>query len=171
MARLSDARFLGYWLISAFAFTCHFSFIVISPMIFMEQSGSFRPTSFPWALLLYGVAYVFGGIVAESSLHRHLHANTQIIVGLSLIAFSGLVMLWLAQTFGLSATDGADPHAVCTAGTTIARPIANSKAMSLYPQNAGTSTSAGSTLIFMFGGVISAVINLSPSPSDHRRSP
>ena len=32
--------------------------------------------------------------------------------------------------------------------------------MSLYPQLAGTSTSAGSLLIFMCGGLISLVINL-----------
>ena len=41
---------------------------------------------------------------------------------------------------------------ICTAGTTIARPIANSKAMTLYPQDAGTSSSVG--------GVISVMINL-----------
>jgi DHA1 family bicyclomycin/chloramphenicol resistance-like MFS transporter len=34
---LGDFEFVGYWLISAFAFACHFSFIVISPLIFMDQ--------------------------------------------------------------------------------------------------------------------------------------
>ncbi|VVP52822.1 Inner membrane transport protein YdhC [Pseudomonas fluorescens] len=33
----SDIRFTGYWLISALAFACHFSFIVISPIVFMER--------------------------------------------------------------------------------------------------------------------------------------
>ena len=33
----SDIRFVGYWLISALAFACHFSFIVLSPLIFMEH--------------------------------------------------------------------------------------------------------------------------------------
>ncbi|NSX07659.1 Bcr/CflA family efflux MFS transporter [Pseudomonas lini] len=154
----SDRRFMGYWLISALAFACHFSFIVISPIIFMERLA-LSPYEFAWALLLYGVAYVFGGIVA-GALHRHLQANTQIVIGLGLIALSGLVMLWLADQFGLSATAVLIPMLICTAGTTIARPIANSKAMSLYPQNAGTSTSVGGVLIFMCGGVISVVINL-----------
>lgn len=154
----SDIRFMGYWLISALAFACHFSFIVISPIIFMERLA-LSPYAFAWALLLYGVAYVFGGIVA-SALHRHLQANTQIVIGLGLIALSGLVMLWLADQFGLSAAAVLIPMLICTAGTTIARPIANSKAMSLYPQNAGTSTSVGGVLIFMCGGVISVVINL-----------
>jgi DHA1 family bicyclomycin/chloramphenicol resistance-like MFS transporter len=154
----SDPRFMGYWLISALAFACHFSFIVISPIIFMERLG-LSSYEFAWALLLYGVAYVFGGIVA-SALHRRLQANTQIVIGLGLIALSGLVMLWLANSFGLTAAVVLIPMLICTAGTTIARPIANSKAMTLYPQDAGTSSSVGGVLIFMCGGVISVVINL-----------
>nr|WP_180202279.1 multidrug effflux MFS transporter [Pseudomonas sp. SbOxS1]NYU01657.1 multidrug effflux MFS transporter [Pseudomonas sp. SbOxS1] len=154
----SDPRFMGYWLISALAFACHFSFIVISPIIFMERLA-LSPYEFAWALLLYGVAYVFGGIVA-SALHRRLPANSQIVIGLGLIALSGLVMLWLASQFGLNAAAVLIPMLICTAGTTIARPIANSKAMTLYPQDAGTSSSVGGVMIFMCGGVISVVINL-----------
>lgn len=154
----SDGRFMGYWLISGLAFACHFSFIVISPIIFMERLA-LSPYEFAWALLLYGVAYVFGGIVA-SALHRRLQANTQIIVGLGLIALSGVVMLWLANQFGLTATAVLIPMLICTAGTTIARPIANSRAMTLHPEDAGTSSSVGGVMIFMCGGVISVVINL-----------
>lgn len=156
----SDVRFMGYWLISALAFACHFSFIVSSPIIFMERLA-LSPYEFAWALLLYGVAYVFGGVLA-SVLHQYLQASTQIIIGLGLIAVSGGVMLWLTHQFGLSAATVLISMLVCTIGTTIARPIVNSKAMSLYPENAGASTSVGAMLIFMFGGVISSVINLAP---------
>jgi DHA1 family bicyclomycin/chloramphenicol resistance-like MFS transporter len=156
----SDVRFMGYWLISALGFACHFSFIVSSPIIFMERLA-LSPYEFAWTLLLYGVAYVCGGILA-SVLHRYLQANTQIIIGLGLIAVSGGVMLWLTRLFGLSAATVLISMLVCTIGTTIARPIANSKAMSLYPENAGASTSAGGMLIFMLGGVTSSVINLMP---------
>lgn len=154
----SDLRFMGYWLISGLAFACHFSFIVMSPIIFMERLA-LSPYEFAWTLLLYGVAYVFGGIVA-SALHRRLPANSQIVIGLGLIALSGLVMLWLANQFGLTAAAVLIPMLICTAGTTIARPIANSKAMTLYPQDAGTSSSVGGVMIFLCGGVISVVINL-----------
>ena len=154
----SDLRFTGYWLISALAFACHFSFIVISPIIFMERLG-LSAYKFAWALLLYGVAYVMGGIVA-SALHRHLQSNTQIIVGLGLIALSGLIMLLLANLFGLTAAAVLIPMLICTAGTTIARPIANSKAMTLHPEDAGTSSSVGGVMIFTCGGVISLLINL-----------
>ena len=154
----SDGRFMGYWLISGLAFACHFSFIVISPIIFMERLA-LSPYEFAWALLLYGVAYVVGGIIA-SALHRRLQATTQIIVGLGLIGLSGVVMLWLANQFGLTAAAVLIPMLICTAGTTIARPIANSKAMTLHPEDAGTSSSVGGVMIFMCGGVISVVINL-----------
>jgi len=156
----SDVRFMGYWLISALGFACHFSFIVSSPIIFMERLA-LSPYEFAWTLLLYGVAYVCGGVLA-SVLHRYLQANTQIVIGLGLIAVSGGIMLWLTRLFGLSAATVLISMLVCTIGTTIARPIANSKAMSLYPENAGASTSVGGMLIFMFGGVTSSVINLMP---------
>ncbi|CAN7191423.1 multidrug effflux MFS transporter [Pseudomonas sp. LjRoot277] len=155
-----DAGFLGYWLIAAIAFTCHFSFIVISPLIFMEQL-QLSAYKFSLTLLLYGVAYIVGGIVARVLAGR-ISPNTQIIVGLSLIFFSGLVMLMLSNTMGLSTLTVLIPMIVCTAGTTIARPVATSKAMEVFPDMAGTSASAGNTLIFIFGGLISALINLSP---------
>jgi DHA1 family bicyclomycin/chloramphenicol resistance-like MFS transporter len=156
----SDSHFMGYWLISALAFACHFSFIVISPVIFMEHLG-FSAYAFAWTLLLYGMAYICGGMVANA-VHRKLPAHTQITVGLGLIAISGVMMLALNHLFGLSAATVLIPMLICTAGTTIARPIANSRAMSLHPQDAGTSTSVGAMLIFMCGGVISVVINLAP---------
>ncbi|MGE8149471.1 multidrug effflux MFS transporter [Pseudomonas frederiksbergensis] len=157
----SDFEFLGYWLISAFAFACHFSFIVISPLIFMEQLH-LAPYDFSLTLLVYGVAYLVGGIVATWLTHR-ISTSHQIIIGLSLILFSGLSMLYLSLHFPLSAVTVLTPMLICTAGTTIARPAATSRAMSLFADSAGTSASAGSTLIFICGGLISALISLSPA--------
>ena len=71
-------------------------------------------------------------------------------------------MLLLTRHFGLSAATVLISMLICTIGTTIARPIVNSRAMSLFPENAGASTSVGAMLIFMCGGVISAVINRGP---------
>jgi len=156
----SDVRFMSYWLISALAFACHFSFIVTSPIIFMEHLA-LSPYEYAWALLLYGVAYVGGGAIANV-LHQRLQANTQIIVGLGLIAVSGAVMLWLTRHFGLSAATVLMSMLICTIGTTITRPIVNSKAMSIHPEYAGTSTSVGGVLMFLSGGVISTVINRVP---------
>ncbi|GAB6404682.1 multidrug effflux MFS transporter [Pseudomonas sp. MHK4] len=154
-----NAGFMGYWLIAAIAFTCHFSFIVVSPLIFMDQLHM-SVYAFSLTLLLYGAAYIIGGIAARVLTSR-ITPNTQIIVGLSLIFFSGVVMLLLSSWLGLSTLTVLVPMIICTAGTTIARPIATSKAMDVFPDNAGTSASAGNTLVFICGGLISALINLS----------
>ncbi|MEJ6818201.1 MULTISPECIES: MFS transporter [Pseudomonas] len=158
---LSDFEFVSYWLISAFAFACHFSFIVISPLIFMDQL-QLTTYDFSLILLIYGAAYVFGGIAA-TLLSRRINARQQIVAGLSLILLAGLVMLFLAQHFARSPATVLIPMLICTAGTTIARPAATSRAMALFPEIAGTSASAGSTIIFVCGGLISALISLSPS--------
>jgi predicted MFS family arabinose efflux permease len=154
-----DADFVGYWLIAAIAFTSHFSFIVVSPLIFMEHL-QLSAYEFSLALLLYGAAYIIGGIAARI-LTGKIATNSQIYVGLSLILTSGLTMLLLTSLFGLSTVTVLIPMIICTAGTTIARPIATSKAMDVFPDNAGASASAGNTLIFSCGGLISALINLS----------
>jgi len=156
----ADLSFVGYWLISALAFACHFSFIVISPIIFMEQL-QLSPYQYALALLLYGAAYVVGGIGA-GVMNRYLQASTQIVTGLGLIALSGLLML-LLQPFELSVATVLVPMIVCTAGTTITRPVATSRAMGIFAHNAGTSASAGNMLIFICGGLISGFINLSAS--------
>ena len=158
---LRDFEFVGYWLISAFAFACHFSFIVISPLIFMDQL-QLSAYDFSLILLIYGAAYVAGGIVA-TVLSRRISPGKQMVVGLSLILLAGLVMLFMARHLALSATTVLIPMLICTAGTTITRPAATSRAMGLFPENAGTSASAGSTIIFICGGLISALISLSPS--------
>ena len=149
---------MAYWLISALAFACHFSFIVTSPIIFMEHLA-LSPYEYAWTLMLYGVAYVGGGAVANA-LQERLRGHTQIVVGLGLIAVSGVLMLWLIRHFGLSAAAVLVSMLICTIGTTITRPVVNNKAMSIHPQYAGTSTSVGAVLIFMGGGVTSVVINL-----------
>jgi len=158
---LGDVEFVGYWLISAFAFACHFSFIVISPLIFMDQL-QLAPYDFSLILLVYGAAYVVGGILA-AVLNRRITPVQQIFTGLSLILLAGLAMLYLAAEYALAPVTVLIPMLICTAGTTIARPAATSRAMSLFPENAGTSASAGSTIIFICGGLISALISLSPS--------
>ncbi|WP_433737662.1 MFS transporter [Pseudomonas putida] len=157
----ADLSFMGYWLIAAIAFTCHFSFIVVSPLIFMDhlQMSTYE---FSLTLLIYGAAYIIGGIAAQVLANR-IAPNTQIVVGLNLIFLSGLLMLLLSISLGLSALTVLVPMIICTAGTTIARPIATSKAMDVFPNNAGISASAGNTLVFIFGGLISALINLSAS--------
>lgn len=155
----TNAEFNCYWLIAAITFACHFSFIVVSPLIFMDQLHM-SAYQFSLALLLYGAAYITGGVTARL-LSGCITANMQIIVGLGLILLSGPVMLLLSGMHGLSALTVLIPMIICTAGITISRPIATSKAMDVFVDNSGTSASAGNTLVFICGGVISALVNLS----------
>ena len=152
--------FISYWLIAALAFACHFSFIVVSPLLFLEQ---LQLTSYRYSLilLLYGAAYVSGGLMAHL-LARRISANSQIIVGLLLILVAGALMLLLYRHMGLSVPSVLLPMIVCTAGITLARPIATSRAMDVFPEWAGTASSVGSALIFIFAGTVSALVNLIP---------
>ncbi len=156
---LSNRSFVGYWLIAAIAFACHFSFIVISPLIFMDQL-QLSTYEFSLTLLLYGAAYIAGGVVARI-LATRLAPKAQIVFGLALIFCSGLLMLFFSRILELSTMTVLIPMIICTTGTTICRPIATSKAMDVFPENAGTAASAGNTLIFILGGLISALINIS----------
>lgn len=155
-----DFSFMAYWLTSALAFSCHFSFIVISPLVFIDQL-QLSPEAFSLALLGYGLAYIGGGAVA-TVLSNRIDPQTQIITGLSLILLAGVLMFGLSSHLGLSVTTVLLPMIICTAGTTIARAAAHTRAMNLFPEQAGTSASAGSVLIFIVGGLTSAAISLTP---------
>lgn len=155
----TDRRFVGYWLISALAFACHFAFIVVSPIILMEQLA-LTPYQFSLALLLYGAAYVLGGIGA-GWMNRRMDGSTQIVTGQWLIALAGVLMLVLHNVWGLSVATVMLPMILCTAGTTITRPIATSRAMGLFAKSAGTSASAGNVIIFLSGGLISGLVSQS----------
>jgi len=152
--------FMAYWLTSAFAFSCHFSFIVISPLILIDQLH-LSPEAFAWTLLGYGLAYIGGGAVA-TVLGTRLDSQTQILIGMGLILTAGVSMLGLCVHLGLSLTTLLLPMIVCTAGTTIARAAANTQAMSIFPEQAGTSASVGSVLIFIIGGLTSGLLSLTP---------
>ncbi|KAB0568938.1 MFS transporter [Pseudomonas palleroniana] len=153
-------NFIAYWLICAIVFACHFSFIVVSPLVFLEQLHMSN-YEFSLMLLLYGAAYVMGGTLA-GVLSKRMESATQISTGLCLIFLAGLTMLLLANLYGLAPLTVLVPMMICTAGTTITRPAATSRAMELFPDNAGASASAGNTIIFIGGGLISALVNLSP---------
>ncbi|MEN2395551.1 MFS transporter [Pseudomonas halotolerans] len=154
----SDFAFMAYWLTSALAFSCHFSFIVISPLVLIDQL-QLSPEAFALSMLGYGLAYIGGGAVA-TVLSNRIDPQTQILTGLGLILTAGVLMLGLSSHRGLSITTLLLPMIVCTAGTTIARAAAHTRAMNIFPEQAGTSASAGSVLIFIVGGLTSAVLSL-----------
>jgi len=155
----SDFSFMAYWLTSALAFSCHFSFIVISPLVFIDQL-QLSPQSFSLVLLAYGLAYIGGGAIA-AALSSRIGTQTQIIAGLSLILMAGVLMVVSLRYLGTTVMTVLLPMIICTTGTTITRAAAHTRAMNTFPEQAGTSASAGSVLIFVVGGLTSAAISAS----------
>lgn len=153
---LRDAPFVLYSLVAALAFTCHFSFVVVSPLLFIDRLG-FSAEAFSWVFVAYGVAYLLGGVLAVQ-LNRLFSLHTQIALGLALIAAAGMIMLGTLWLGGLSAFALLLPMIICTAGTTVARPAAMSYALERHPGCAGTAAALSSTLLFTVGGVLSGLI-------------
>ena len=155
----SDTQFLSNAVISSLCFACHFSFIVVSPVLLIGKIG-LSAYDFSLVLLVYGFAYIVGGFIANF-LHFRITSLRQIQCGLSLIGFSG-VSLWLGvEALGSSVGSILLPMIFCTAGATITRPIAFSLAMARFPSNAGAAAAVANTLLFFVGGVISGLIAIS----------
>lgn len=157
-AIVSNGRFMGFTLIAAIAFTCHFSFIVISPVIFLDDFG-LTQLQFSLVLLIYGAAYVVGGVIA-SRLQKVINHQQQLKVGLGLISLAGVVLIALHLTTVRSFLTILLPMLICTTGTTITRPAAVSRAMDLFLGNAGAAASMLNTTVFVSGGVISALASV-----------
>jgi predicted MFS family arabinose efflux permease len=150
-------QFTGLSLLSAIAFASHFSFIVISPLLFLDMLG-FSPMKFALSLLCYSLAYIGGGYAA-SRLSKVTSINFQMLAGLALILGSGTVIILMPETWQGSFTGILMPVIICTAGASILRPAATSEALDLTVQNAGTASSLLNTTVFVFGGVVSAFVS------------
>ncbi|MGY4494895.1 hypothetical protein [Pseudomonas sp. TE3610] len=165
MKRYSDIfsfkPFVYSWMTSAMAFSCHFGFIAISPIIFLETLRVSSLT-YSFVLLAYGGAYVAGGLLA-TRLSKTLAIDTQIKLGLALSGLSSLIMVGMIQ-FQLSIATVAIPMIICTIGTTLVRPAAASRAMEMFSEKAGASSAAGGTIMFVTAGFVSVLLSIAPFP-------
>lgn len=152
-----DGHFLSYWIMSGLAFSCHFTFIIVSPLIFLENFGIDNYT-FSFILLAYGLAYIGGGVVAKK-LSLRMTMRSQIAFGFSLIFVSGLAMSLSASLGAVSIVTVLVPMIICTAGTTLVRPAAVSQGMNFFSDKAGAAGAAGATVVFAIGAVTSASVS------------
>ncbi|PWB31736.1 multidrug transporter CflA [Pseudomonas sp. SDI] len=157
-AVLRDRHFLSCAIVASVAFASHFSFIAVSPLLFMEHLG-LPPENFSLVFLFYGLAYLIGGAVARA-LNSRLPANIQMLLGLTLIALAGITFLlwvWVAE---LSIATVLVPMIICTTGASLARPAATTSALERHPERAGTAAALLSTLTFATGAGASSCVAL-----------
>ncbi|EKT4559446.1 MFS transporter [Pseudomonas putida] len=153
---LRDAFYVTYSLQATLAFACHFSFIVVAPLVLMEQLG-LTPYQFSVVFIAYGLAYVVGGAIA-TFLNNRISAQAQICAGFLLIGSAGAALLIWQWVAGLTVIGLMIPMILCTAGTTLVRPTAATQALARYPQQAGAAASLNTTVLFAGGGFAGTVI-------------
>ncbi|WP_420998300.1 Bcr/CflA family efflux MFS transporter [Cupriavidus sp. 30B13] len=152
-----NRRFLSYSMIGALAFSCHLVFVIVSPTIFLDQLnlGNYQ---YSLILLLYGVAYIAGGMVATRMAKRHPTRSLITIGALLMMLSGGIMWLMLARDIPIFATVLV-PMLICTAGTVLVRPAAATEAMALFDEVAGTAAAAGGTIRFATAGITSAIVS------------
>lgn len=117
---------------------------------------------YSYVLLAYGVSYIFGGVVA-GGLRCRISLDSQIAFGFILIMISGVLLIFFVVLLNLTIASILVPMIICTAGTTLCRPAAASKAMEYFNSSVGAASSAGATIVFLIAAAVSAAISFSDS--------
>ncbi|MBA6099468.1 Bcr/CflA family efflux MFS transporter [Pseudomonas juntendi] len=153
---LRDTTFLAYTLQTSLAFSCHFSFIVIAPLLLMSRLGL---TTYQFSIVFigYGVAYIAGG-AAATYLNRRVSPQAQIKAGFLLISAGGITLVIWERFSELSVAGIMLAVLICTTGTTLVRPAATTQALARYPCQAGAAASLNTTFLFAGAGGISSVV-------------
>lgn len=148
----------AFWLNSvlcALAFSVHFSFIVASPLLFMER---YALSSWAYAglLLVYGACYVAGGWLAAKACGR-IPAHRQVGWGCALMLGGGLSMVLLQNHGGWQVPAILLPALVSVCGVCLVRPAATCLAMDARQQRPASAAAALGTVTFVAGGSLSWV--------------
>ncbi|MBF7144213.1 MULTISPECIES: MFS transporter [Pseudomonas] len=138
------------------AFTCHFSFVVLSPVIFLETLGT-RPGTYGLIMLGYGGAYLLGGMLALHVAKRSAELP-QVRIGLSLIGLAGMSMALSYACLGMTTLSVLAGASLMTLGVTLMRPAAVTTAMNALPGRAGTAAAGLNTLTYLGGGAITFLL-------------
>ncbi|WP_219269873.1 MFS transporter [Pseudomonas sp. Xaverov 259] len=154
VARNKD--FLRYWWIAALVFACYFALISVTPLIFMD---ALKLSEYQYALVLmvYGVAYLLGG-VAASYLQKRISLPRQINIGLGLLLVAGVLLMLIISFEAITTVTLVIPMLISALAVTLVRPAAISAAMLLFSSSAGTAASAGNSIMFLTAAVSSAAL-------------
>ncbi|MEX5553771.1 MFS transporter [Pseudomonas pergaminensis] len=148
--------FLRYWWIAALVFACYFALISVTPLIFMD---ALKLSEYQYALVLmvYGVAYLLGG-VAASYLQKRISLSRQINIGLGLLLVAGVLLTLIVSLDAITPVTLLIPMLISALAVTLVRPAAISAAMLLFSSSAGTAASSGNSIMFLTAAVSSAVL-------------
>lgn len=148
--------FLRYWWIAALVFACYFALISVTPLIFMD---ALKLSEYQYALVLmvYGVAYLLGG-VAASYLQKRISLSRQINIGLGLLLVAGVLLTLIVSLDAITPVTLLISMLISALAVTLVRPAAISAAMLLFSSSAGTAASAGNSIMFLTAAVSSAVL-------------
>ena len=152
----ANRDFLRYWWIAALVFACYFALISVTPLIFMD---ALKLTEYQYALVLmvYGVAYLLGGVVA-SYLQKRIALSRQINIGLGLLLVAGISLTLIVSLEAITTVTLLIPMLISALAVTLVRPAAISAAMLLFSSSAGTAASAGNSIMFLTAAVSSAAL-------------
>ena len=148
--------FLRYWWIAALVFACYFALISVTPLIFMD---ALKLSEYEYALMLmvYGVAYLLGGVVA-SYLQKRITLSRQINIGLGLLLVAGVLLTLIVSLQAITSVTLLIPMLISALAVTLVRPAAISAAMLLFSTSAGTAASAGNSIMFLTAAISSALL-------------
>lgn len=152
----TNRDFLRYWWIAALVFACYFALISVTPLIFMD---SLKLSEYQYALVLmvYGVAYLLGGLAA-SHLQKRISLSRQINIGLGLLLIAGVLLMLIVGLGAITTITLLIPMLISALAVTLVRPAAISAAMLLFSSSAGTAASAGNSIMFITAAVSSAAL-------------
>jgi DHA1 family bicyclomycin/chloramphenicol resistance-like MFS transporter len=152
----ANRDFLRYWWIAALVFACYFALISVTPLIFMD---ALKLSEYQYALVLmvYGVAYLLGG-VAASYLQKRMALSRQIDIGLGLLLVAGVLLTLIVIFEAITTATLLIPMLISALAVTLVRPAAISAAMLLFSSSAGTAASAGNSIMFLTAAVSSAAL-------------
>jgi len=152
----ANRDFLRYWWIAALVFACYFALISVTPLIFMD---ALKLSEYQYALVLmvYGVAYLLGG-VAASYLQKRISLPRQINIGLGLLLVAGVLLMLIVGLGAITTVTLLIPMLISALAVTLVRPAAISAAMLLFSSRAGTAASAGNSIMFLTAAVSSAAL-------------
>ena len=155
-AVMRNKHFLRYWWIAALVFACYFALISVTPLIFMD---ALKLSEYQYALVLmvYGVAYLLGGVGA-SYLQKRIPLYRQINIGLALLTIAGGLLTLIVSMDAITTVTLLIPMLISALAVTLVRPAAISAAMLLFSNSAGTAASAGNSIMFLTAAVSSAAL-------------